>query len=353
MEWALTSALNPAKTNANNKYGYTKYDSPNLEGVVDFPTPVSKISKVEKHFNLAINVYGYAVSKKIEKINIFPYHILEQPKEKQRIDLLLISEDVEIFTEDTDDDDEGILDENYDPYPDYSTGPQKETKYHYCWIKNLNRLLHDQNKHKCKTYFCDRCLGGFTKENLLIKHKEDCYGINKNSTRIEMPTKGRSHITFKNHQNQIPIPYVIYADFESIIKPKTAKAGDKSEITSEHEACVFSCKVVRYDGQAEEPVIYRGKDTVEVFLNHLGCLNHLECEVNNINNIFAHPKPLTMTEQNIKHHENATQCWICEQVVSNIKNNLKVKDHCHFTGKYRGAAHKYCNLKLKEKNRQT
>ena len=60
-----------------------------------------------------------------------------------------------------------------------------------------------------------------------------------------------------------------------------------------------------------------------------------------------------MTEQNIKYHENATQCWICEQVISNIKNNLKVKDHCHFTCKYRGAAHKYCNLKLKEKPGKT
>ena len=27
------------------------------------------------------------------------------------------------------------------------------------------------------------------------------------------------------------------------------------------------------------------------------------------------------------------------------KNNyIKVKDHCHYTGKYRGAAHKICNL---------
>ena len=80
-----------------------------------------------------------------------------------------------------------------------------------------------------------------------------------------MPTEG-SHIKFKNHQNQMPVPYVIYADFESIIKPKTEKAGDKSEITNEHEACGFGYQVVRYDDQAEKPVIYRGKDVIEVFL---------------------------------------------------------------------------------------
>ena len=190
--------------------------------------------------DLAINVYGYTVSKKLEKINIFPYHISERPKEKERINLLLVSEDVERVN----DKNEKII----------------ETKSHYCWIKNLNRLLHNQNsKYGGRTHFCDRCLYGFTKEDLLIKHKEDCYGINKNSTRIQMPTEGKSHIKSKSYQNQMPVPYVVYADFESIIKPKTEKAGDKSEITNEHAACGFGYQIVRYDGVAENPVIYKGK----------------------------------------------------------------------------------------------
>ena len=159
-----------------------------------------------------------------------------------------------------------------------------------------------------------------------------------------MTTEG-SHIKFKNHQNQMPVPYVIYADFESIIKPKTEKAGDKSEINSVHEACGFGYQVVRYDGQSEKPVIYRGKDVVEVFLNHL------ECEVSNINNIFAHPKPLVMTKKNKIDYEKATKCWICEQAIT--KNNPKVRDHCHFTGEYRDAAHKSCNRKLKIKPGKT
>ena len=170
IEWALKSALYPAKNNVSNKYTYTKYDL-NLEGIVDFPTPVSQISKVEKHLDLAINVYGYTVSKKLEKLNIFPYHISEKPKEKERINLLLISEDVERVN----DKNEKII----------------ETKSHYCWIKNLNRLLFDQNKCKNKTYFCDRCLYGFTKEDLLIKHKEDCYGINKTQQEYKCQLKVR------------------------------------------------------------------------------------------------------------------------------------------------------------------
>ena len=43
----------------------------------------------------------------------------------------------------------------------------------------------------------DRCLYGFIKEDLIIKHKEDWFGINKSSTRIEMPTKSSNHISLK------------------------------------------------------------------------------------------------------------------------------------------------------------
>ena len=193
------SALNHDSNNPSKISSYKKHLGVlNMDGI-DFPTPISQIPRVEKKNNLAINVYGATVSSKLKNINVFPYHISEQPNERQRINLLLLSEDA----------------------------AENQTKYHYCWIKNLNRLLYGQNKHKCKTYFCDRCLYGFTKEDLLIQHKEDCFGINKNSTKINMPTEGKNHITFKNHQNQMPVPYVIYADFESIIKPKTEKAGDK------------------------------------------------------------------------------------------------------------------------------
>lgn len=110
------------------------------------------------------------------------------------------------------------------------------------------------------------------------------------------------------------VSYVIYADFETIIKPKNQEAGKQSEITSEHEACGFSYQVVRYDGKADKPVIYRGEYVVEVFLKHL------ECEVNNIKNIFAHIKPLNMTEQNNKEYESIhSYCLICDGEIKKAK----------------------------------
>ena len=51
-----------------------------------------------------------------------------------------------------------------------------------------------------------------------------------------------------------------------------------------------------------------------------------------------------MTIANENNYQNSNNCWICNEEI--IKNNEKVRDHCHITGKYRGTAHKECTLKL-------
>ena len=59
--------------------------------------------------------------------------------------------------------------------------------------------------------------------------------------------------------------------------------------------------------------------------------------------------PLTNEEKKI-HHEQKV-CYICKKGFStdddNNKKYYKVRDHCHYTGKYRGAAHDICNLTYK------
>ena len=298
LRWALRSALFPAKNNLNSPYSYPKQDNLNMEGI-DFPTPISQINKIERQNNIALNVYGYERA-------VVPYHISGQPTEIPRIKLLLLHD--------------------------------KQDNYHYCWIKHLSRLLFDQNKHKGKTYFCDRCLYGFSREDLLINHKDECYGINDRATKIQMPAPGEK-IKFKNYHKQMQVPFVIYADFESIIKPYQAAAGDKSEIKSKHQACGFGYQIVRYDGASSNVRIYRGEDAGEQFLKSL------HQEVININANFAKPKPLHMSEKNEKDFQSATQCWICQKEFNDDKNP-KVRDHCHILDQYRGPAHKICNTKL-------
>ena len=54
-----------------------------------------------------------------------------------------------------------------------------------------------------------------------------------------------------------------------------------------------------------------------------------------------------LTEQEKMSHKNANICFICEKAFGNDKNAIKVRDHCHYTGKYRSAAHSVCNLQYK------
>ena len=45
-----------------------------------------------------------------------------------------------------------------------------------------------------------------------------------------------------------------------------------------------------------------------------------------------------------------TKCWICNGKFTGDVKNCKVRDHCHFTGRYRGAAHKICNFLYRKPN---
>ena len=54
---------------------------------------------------------------------------------------------------------------------------------------------------------------------------------------------------------------------------------------------------------------------------------------------------LVMTKEDKEDFENSTKCWICDN--DYIDDDVKVRDHCHITGKYRGSGHRDCNTNLK------
>ena len=59
---------------------------------------------------------------------------------------------------------------------------------------------------------------------------------------------------------------------------------------------------------------------------------------------------IPLTDEEKESYENQKICHICEKEFSTDnkdKKNHKVRDHCHYTGKYRGAAHSNCNLNYK------
>ena len=94
----------------------------------------------------------------------------------------------------------------------------KDEKFHYSLIKNFSRLVRAQiTSHSSSTlHICKKCLTHFTKLDLFEKHKIYC---SQNETvSAKMPTKN-TIINLKKHFKKLPIPFVIYADFECFTKP--------------------------------------------------------------------------------------------------------------------------------------
>jgi len=297
--WALRSAMFPAKINPDRPTKYPTDDGLDFTGI-DAPTPLSQIDKVEKQNNLAINVFGW------EK-GVIVHRISKQPENIVRTNMMLI---------------------------------EKAGKFHYTWIKNLNRLLYDQSKHKNSKHFCERCLHGFSRENLLQSHKPECQGIGQTAVRVEMPKVG-DKLSFQNYHKQLPAPYIIYADFEALTTkiegPNLNPTMSNTQQTQLHEACSYCYVVVRCDGHTEAPVEYRGPKAVEHFLTAI------QNEETKIEAALKNPKPMIMTQDDRCTHSKSTHCHICEKPLAGDS----VRDHCHITGKYRGAAHNACNLKLR------
>ena len=98
-------------------------------------------------------------------------------------------------------------------------------------------------------FYCERCLIGFTRNDLLEDHLVDCRGVNDRAIRIKMPTENNKFIKFVNHKNQLKAPWVIYADFESIINkiegPIQSTDESFTHKSNIHEACGFCLRAVR------------------------------------------------------------------------------------------------------------
>ena len=88
-----------------------------------------------------------------------------------------------------------------------------ESENKHVLIKDFNKFMYNQRKHEHRKHFCMYCLQCFSSEDVLNEHRNNCMTINGQQA-IKMPDKNDSILKFKNHHKQLPVPFVIYADFE-------------------------------------------------------------------------------------------------------------------------------------------
>ena len=275
---------------------------------IEFPVTTKQYNKIEKQNEIRMNVFGY------ENKQPYPIYVSKEKYDNQ-MNLLLITEN---------------------------------DNKHYVLIKDFNKLMYNQTKHKERKHFCMHCLQCFSSEKVLNNHKDNCIQVNGTQA-VKMPDKDNNILKFNNFHKQQPVPFVIYADFEAITEkisgcqPNNNKSY--TEAYQKHTDCGYGYKVVCcYDDKYSKPItIYRGEKAVYKFMEAMleevkYCKKKMKKEFN---------KPLRMTKEDEEEFQKANECHIYNKKYTN--EDIKVRDHCHITGKYRGSAHQDCNLKLRIK----
>jgi hypothetical protein len=310
-KWCVTRALNPVERDSERITKILRLQAEKLDWRgIEFPVTLKEINKFERNnTDVSVNVFGY------EKKNL-SITTSKQEKRKHEVDLLFISNDA---------------------------------TNHYCLINNFSRLLSSQVSNKeHKRLFCRRCLSSFDNENSLTSHNKYC--SQNEAVRVELPKPG-TMLSFKHYNRSMKVPFVVYADFESLIKPiDTCQPDPSMSYTKQyqkHTPSSFSYYIKCFDDDIypQDTVKFTAEseddDVAQIFIDML---------TQDIKKIYEQfkkrKKRMIFTEADEKIYREATVCHICEQELGDDR----VRDHCHLSGKFRGAAHESCNLNYKIPN---
>ena len=154
-----------------------------------------------------------------------------------------------------------------------------------------------------------------------------------------MPDEDNKTLKYVSGEKPLKVLFIIYADLECLlIKINTCQnIPDKSytEKKSTHRPSGYSLVTCCLFDKSKNEQKYRGKDCMKIF-----CKDLKDQAIKVIN---SEKKEILLTNEEKESYENQKICHICKK---EFNNDNKVRDHCHYTGKYRGAAHK-CNLNYK------
>ncbi|XP_053201453.1 uncharacterized protein LOC128386445 [Panonychus citri] len=258
-----------------------QYDFSNVRGIV-----LSTTLKISKKNNISVNVYTcYPDSKAV-----VPLKICNLEKEKH-VDLFLYNQ-------------------------------------HYYTIAHFNRLASHNDKRA--RHFCKRCFCSFRTKERLLFHTNECQKTT--AQRLILPDVNNSTLKRNQYRKEVQFPVSIYADFETLNVKNESEPDEVSDLVP----CSYGLVVVDWNGVIICSDFYLGDDAGKKFLEKIISLEPFIRD-----HIVQNIKPLSLTYDEEKQFKEATTCHICSKPLG---SDIRVRDHDHLTGKFRGAAHQPCNL---------
>ena len=213
--------------------------------------------------------------------------------------------------------------------------------WHYLTVKKLPGLLKGIASNHKEDFYCLNCFRSYRAKNKLEEHKKMCE--NYNYCNVEMPTKDNNIIKYNQGEKSIKLPFAVYADLECLLeKMSTCQNNPKEPSTTEinkHIPSGYSLFThCSFDKTKNKLDYCRGKDCMKKFCKDLK--THATKIIN-----YEKKKMISLTTKEKILYNEQEICYICKKEFDmNDKKNYKVRDHCHYTGKYRG---NICNLRYK------
>ena len=208
--------------------------------------------------------------------------------------------------------------------------------WHYLAVKSLSRLLRGISSNHNSDYNCLNCFNSYRTEKKLNVHKKICE--NHEYCNIEIPSPNNNIIKYNQGEKSLELPFIIYADLECLLKKiDTCQNNPDLSSTTKINQHIPSRYSLYTNCSFNKSNNYRGEDCMKRFCKNLNYHATKIIDFKKKNMI-----PLTKEEEDNYNKENI--CYICKK---DFNNDTKVRDHCHFTGKYGGAAHNMCNLTYK------
>ena len=215
-------------------------------------------------------------------------------------------------------------------------------KWHYLAVKSLPALCREKtSKHYRDSYWLN-CLHSIKAVNKLKEHENVCK--NHYYCYIEMPEEDKAILKCNHGENSMKILFIIYVDMEFLLeKIDTCHSNLKESSTSKINNYTASGYLLfthcSFDTTKNKHDHYRVKDCMKSFSKYLivhatKIINHEEKEI------------IPLTNEENKSYRKQKICHMCrKKFCTNDEKYHKVKDHCHYTGKYRSATNNVCNLR--------
>ena len=249
--------------------------------------------------------------------------------------------------------------------PDAWTMLESVGVLHYALIPHMGKLLgrghtkQEQNRYSREKWLCYNCFSSLSSELALERHVSYCH--TENGQRLTIPHQDK-RLKYVAGAKEFDIGYVIFYDFETLQRPvadtKDGQEQRKTHIVTEHDAFAYSLLMVQRPHTIVEDLTYVGTDAARHFLDTMVGLEKKYLDK------LKEVAEMELSESDHYDFETAEDCHICgcpfwdrrsynqAELEGYAKNELnfdsRVRDHCHVTGDYVGAAHESCNLHRKE-----